>query len=210
VKQSEIFLNGEGNNWFLRNREALDGAQNHDISFLARNLPEKRSQDFQFLEIGCSNGVKTEQLSTKLNWRGFGIDPSELAIEDARSRTNNCSYQIGTAEKLPFEDGSFNLCYYAFCLYLVDRSDLHFVFKECARVLREVGYVAILDFDYGDTASSNTYKHDSRVVTYKEQYAAHLFKMGFQVSAKESYSEGKIGVASNPDCRVSITLFSRL
>lgn len=148
--QRDYFLNGEGDNWFLRNKHLLEHADNYDIQFLARNLCNQKNKNFSFLEIGCSSGVKTAELATLLGWKGFGIDPSALAIDEARQiRRDDLSFFVGTAESLPFEDHVFDLVYFAFCLYLVDREQLEDVFVEALRVLKQNSFLAILDFDFG-------------------------------------------------------------
>jgi ubiquinone/menaquinone biosynthesis C-methylase UbiE len=209
MKQKEIFLSGEGDNWYLRNRDSIQAASNHDINFLVRNFSQLKNRPFKFLEIGCSNGVKTEKLASELGWTGFGIDPSKIAINDARQNSKNIAFEIGTAENLPYPDKTFDFCYFAFCLYLVDRDDIPLVFDECNRVLRDRGFVAILDFDFGVAGKENTYEHDLRVRSFKQDYTQYLANLGFNIVAKESYSEDKIAYSVDPDQRYSITLLGR-
>lgn len=206
--QRDYFLNGEGDNWFLRNKHLVGHADNYDIKFLARNLCNLKDKNFNFLEIGCSNGIKTSELATLLGWKGFGIDPSTLAIDEARQiKRDDLSFFVGTAESLPFEDNVFDLVYFAFCLYLIDREQLEDVFIEAMRVLKQNSFLAILDFDFG-VSKKNTYIHNRRLYSFKESYAARIESFGFVQVAKESYSStGKMEFANNPDERIAINLY---
>lgn len=77
----------------------------------------------------------------------------------------------GTAEKLPFESGSFDLVCTGFCLYLLDRrSLLQKALSEADRVLKPGGFLAITDFDPG-AMHKRPYSHREGVFSYKQDYA---------------------------------------
>lgn len=180
----------------------------HDVTFLCRNLGFLHSEGRKFLEIGCSNGVKTQNLMTSLNWLGYGIDPSPAAIEDAKRRMNSSNFHVGTADRLLFVNEFFDLVFFGFCLYLIDREDLEKVFNESIRVLKKDGYIAILDFDYG-VKYSQDYIHKKGIKSYKDNYLKYLEKYSVNLVAKESYSEsGEIKYEANPNSRVAISLYS--
>ncbi len=210
MSQSSYFLSGEGDNWFLRNKDLLEKKENFDIQFLSRNLNYLQGKELRFLEIGCSSGVKTSELANLLGWKGFGIDPSSLAISKAMEiGGDNLAFAVATADTLPFEDGFFDLVYFAFCLYLIDREQIESVFTETLRVLKQKSSLAILDFDYG-ASKKNIYKHDSRLFSFKDDYTDWIQKFELIHVAKENYlPSGKIGFASNPDERVAINLYRR-
>jgi ubiquinone/menaquinone biosynthesis C-methylase UbiE len=211
MRQSDRFLSGEGDNWFIRNRHMLGKQEYLDVDFLVRNLPILEAGESKFLEIGCSSGEKTFSLSSRLKSHGFGIDPSYLAIEKAREMHNgSLTFSVGTADLLPYENHFFDLVYFGFCLYLIDREHLDSVFMEATRVLKKNAFLSILDFDYGGS-KKNTYKHDTDLFSYKDDYSAYLKKHQLILVAKESYTPlGKIGLATNPDDRVAISLYARV
>ena len=61
ARQKKIFLEGEGDSWFSRNKEAISERVSYpELQILSPYLVGKNKsnlkEDFQFLEIGCGNG----------------------------------------------------------------------------------------------------------------------------------------------------------
>jgi ubiquinone/menaquinone biosynthesis C-methylase UbiE len=210
VKQRDVFLEGEGDRWFFRNQKNNAMPASEDVQFLIRQFSYLSRTDRRFLEVGCSNGVKSQNLSESLGWIGYGIDPSTSAITEANKRLETNNFFVGSAENLPFEDYFFDFVFFAFCLYLVDRDDLNSIFAEAFRVLKKNGFIAILDFDYGKDISQD-YHHLQGVKSYKENYLKYFEKYGVSLVAKESYSDsGEIRFENNQNLRVAISLFARV
>lgn len=216
--QRDIFLSGEGDNWFIRNKPQ-NKTKFPEVKFLTSYLKEFRIQ--KFLEIGCSSGKITKKISKKLRAKGFGIDPSELAIASANTRRfknlqkynltklEELDFSIGSSENLNFESEFFDFIYFGFCLYLVDRSLVTQSLTEANRCLKPGGFLAIKDFDYG-IQHSNPYKHRKGIISYKDDYTYYFIKLGYNLVSKESYiSSNKIGYSINPDDRVSIWLMHK-
>ncbi len=82
MNQSAVFLEGEGDNYFLRNRAALE-VRNvaSEIEWLGQSLSPFKDKVNDILEIGCSNGAKLKQICGLLDAKGQGIDPSKQAVE---------------------------------------------------------------------------------------------------------------------------------
>ena len=72
VKQNQIFLDGEGNNWFLRNKKYL---KNYEIKkkiivqAIQNLIKDKNKKKINFLEVGCSNGSFLLQVKKKIRGR---------------------------------------------------------------------------------------------------------------------------------------------
>jgi ubiquinone/menaquinone biosynthesis C-methylase UbiE len=150
MKQSAIFLEREGDNYFLRNKAALEvrvGAG--EIIWLGHALSPFKDKVDNILEIGCSNGAKLEQICGLLDAKGQGIDPSKQAVDEGNRRLSGKGTQlhVGTASRLPFDSLSFDFVYFGFCLYLLDRQDLFAAMAEADGVLKFGGFLAITDFD---------------------------------------------------------------
>src|SRR4051812_6078978 len=64
------------------------------------------------LDVGCGGGFMTEEFA-RLGYRVSGIDPSEPSIDAARRHAAagglQVDYTVGAGERLPFEDGSFEI-----------------------------------------------------------------------------------------------------
>jgi SAM-dependent methyltransferase len=170
--QRDEFLATEGNQWFARNRSALDAAspaREKIVDRLAGQLAPGRAT--RVLEIGCGQGQNLASLAARQPIEGHGIDPSSDAIACGAARYPGLRLQVGTADSLPFPDGAFDLVWFGFCLYLVDRSLLQRVVAEADRVLANGGLLAILDFD-PDVPCARPYHHRPGLMSYKMDYAA--------------------------------------
>ncbi len=60
-----------------------------------------------YLDVGCGTGNYTCALASK-DYKFYGIDPSDLMLENARQRNCNVIWKNGEAENLPFENDFFS------------------------------------------------------------------------------------------------------
>ena len=192
--QNMLFATGEGDALFDRNHQNLTTCdqinQIDDVSFLIETLIPFKNEINNVLEIGCSSGIKLESICNMLNAAGFGIDPSEKAVKSGNQRKKDVDIKllVGTSEKLPFETGSFDLIYFAFCLYLFDRRRLFQSIAEADRVLKPGGFLVITDFDPG-VQYKRPYSHLKGVFSYKQDYSLLYINSGLYYSVgKKSFS----------------------
>lgn len=139
IKQSDLMLKAAGDSWLKRNRKDL-GKNEDPIDELIVKLPSH----FNVLEIGCSNGWRLKKLHDKYGCAVYGIDPSEIGIEEAIASGINAIR--GTADNLPWADDSFDLVILGFCLAFIEPEDWFKVAHETTRVLKEHGRLIIYDF----------------------------------------------------------------
>ena len=109
-KQSAAFLEGEGDNYFLRNKSALASRATSkegffEIDWLAQTLAPFKDKISSILEIGCSNGVNLERMCDLLEATGRGIDPSELAVTEGnlqvrQRRADSAAHRYGVKPTL--------------------------------------------------------------------------------------------------------------
>jgi ubiquinone/menaquinone biosynthesis C-methylase UbiE len=168
-KQKEIFKNSEADEWFLRNNRSNSDTKVKDCHII-KSLKELEIVPKKILEIGCSNGIRLNNLNNIFGSECFGIDPSDMAIENGKKQFPNISLKVGLADLLPFESNSFDLIIFGFCLYVCDRSDLFKIALEADRCLSDKGYLVILDF-YPPFPYKNKYSHVNGVFSYKMNYA---------------------------------------
>jgi ubiquinone/menaquinone biosynthesis C-methylase UbiE len=170
VKQRDIFLQSEGNAWFKRNAVAAPtrGLPESDpLLAEIRNLSGVSLSNAKILEIGCSDGVRLQWLNENLGCDCRGLEPSAEAVDAARAR--GVLAQQGTAEELPYHDQMFDIVMFGFCLYLCDREDLFRIACEADRVLKDPGWLLILDF-YSPTPAKREYHHVRGLFSYKMDY----------------------------------------
>lgn len=209
MKQSAMFLEGEGDKYFLRNRAALDASSSaSEIAWLGQALSPFRDKINNVLEIGCSNGAKLEQICGLLDSKGQGIDPSKQAVDEGNRRLSGkvAKLHVGTASSLPFEGLSFDFVYFGFCLYLLDRQDLFAAMAEADRVLKFGGFLAITDFD-PIHRHKRPYRHKDGVFSFKQDYSRIFTESGlYYLVSKNSFSHRQLFFDVDGNERVSTTL----
>jgi ubiquinone/menaquinone biosynthesis C-methylase UbiE len=77
-----------------------------------------------------------------------GVDPASDSVFSKKGATYN----------LPFKNNTFDLVYYAFCLYMVKPEDLINTLYECNRVTKKKSWIIIYDF-YSKNFIKKKYKH---------------------------------------------------
>ena len=209
MDQSSIFLEGEGDNYFLRNKEALEVRSiAGEIAWLGQALSPFKDKVNSVLEIGCSNGAKLEQICGLLDAKGQGIDPSKQAVDEGNRRLSGRGEQlhVGTASRLPFDGLSFDFVYFGFCLYLLDRQDLLTALAEADRVLKFGGFLAITDFD-PIHRHKRPYHHKEGVFSFKQDYSKVFTESGlYYLVSKNSFSHRQSFFDPDGNERVSTTL----
>lgn len=214
TKQSTTFLDGEADNYFLRNKAALDSRATSEkgffeIDWLGQVLTPFKDKISSILEIGCSNGVNLERMCGLLHAKGNGIDPSKLAVTEGNLKFaggERIQLHTGTASSLPFETQSFDFVYFGFCLYLLDRSDLFSAIAEADRVLRSGGFLAITDFD-PIHRHKRPYHHKDGVFSFKQDYSKLFTESGvYYLVWKNSFSHRQLFFDEDGNERISTTL----
>jgi SAM-dependent methyltransferase len=169
--QRDAFREQEGNGYFLRNEESLkqrSPVRDLVTARIAHHLPTTAKS--RVLEVGCASAGNLAALNEMRPIEGFGIDPSVNAVRAGQERFPAFVLQAGTADSLPFDDGSMDVVWFGFCLYLIDRPLLHRVVAEADRVLKDGGMLVIFDFD-PDAPCVRPYRHYAGLNTYKMDYS---------------------------------------
>jgi ubiquinone/menaquinone biosynthesis C-methylase UbiE len=200
--QKDIFLASEGDAWFRRNEAALADCNWSQEPLARRALALTEPAESKVLEIGCGEGGRLGYLAAARRWQVFGVDPSEQAVAKANARGVRASQ--GTAEQLPFEDGSFDVVMFGFCLYLCDDRDLFKIAAEADRVLRERGWLLILDFETR-APLYKAYHHFAGVRSRKMDYKSlFLWHPWYALASHEKYQHASLQWTDNSDEWVSV------
>ncbi len=101
----------------------------------------------QLLEVGCGSGLFCHRIKTYCpGTEVTGLDRDEVLLSYARERSKalgiSCRFVAGETELLPFEDGSFDLCFSHTVMNFCEPSRF---LSEQRRVLRLGGRVAVLN-----------------------------------------------------------------
>jgi ubiquinone/menaquinone biosynthesis C-methylase UbiE len=167
MKQKDIFINKEGNQWFKRN----SNRESKNFKDINSFIPLIKDND-TILEIGTSDGIKLDYLDRKtsgLNLNLFGIDPSLESINAGSKKYQNLNLKQGTSDQLEFDNQYFDIVVLGFCLYLVDRELLFKTVSEVDRTLKQGGYVVIADFET-PFPIKRKYEHLEGAFSYKNNY----------------------------------------
>lgn len=209
--QSDIFLQGEGNEWFSRNAESYSSGKRFiDLDYIDNSLLSFRNSINKILEIGCASGVKLKELTTVFDASGFGVDPSTQAISEAKrisqGSKNSLSFEVGVASRLPIQNQSFDLIYFSFCLYLVPPEEIESAYIEAHKLLAPGGFLVIHDFD-ANKEISNPYHHLAGITSYKRFNSKYFMdNFGYALVGKKSYSHESSEFSIDANERISIEI----
>jgi len=99
------------------------------------------------LDVGCGTGVLAREASSRVGSRGSvaGLDANPGMLAVAARLSPGIEWQQGTAESLPFPDGSFDAVVSQIALMFFQ--DPHTALREMMRVLRPQGRLAVAVWD---------------------------------------------------------------
>ena len=208
-QQRDIFLGGESDAYFRRNQMAYAVEQANQESVALSVARRYVSSAGSALEIGCANGLNLERLRRATGCRTAGIDPSANAIESGKRDFAGIELRLATADALPFEDHSFDLVWFGFCLYVTDRAALPRIVQEADRVLKDGGYIMIVDFDPAQPVRVK-YAHAAGISSYKADYS-RMF-LGFPQYAlveKKPFSHAGASFVTDANERLAVQVLHK-
>ncbi|HHT9121386.1 MAG TPA: class I SAM-dependent methyltransferase [Candidatus Wunengus sp. YC63] len=110
------------------------------------------SSKHRVLEIGCSTGFSSIEISCITGCQVSGIDPNEIAIATAKKNSQQALvndrvlFQIGDATHLPFDNEMFHLVHCGGAIAWIQ--DKKKAISECMRVLRFWGFITAVPLYY--------------------------------------------------------------
>ena len=106
------------------------------------------------LDVACGTGVLAREAAVRVGSEGFvaGVDPGPGMLAVAKELTPHIEWQEGTAEEIPYPNGSFDAVVSQFGLmFFSNRSQ---ALNEMLRVLKPNGYLAIAVWDSLENAEA--------------------------------------------------------
>jgi SAM-dependent methyltransferase len=175
--QDEIFAAFEGNNWFERNKPALEHFD-PETDFPVKLLDLYRLHPHNILEVGAANGVRLALISGRYDARAVAVEPSKEAILNGKARFPNVEFVQGIACEIPLQD-HFDLIIVNFVFHWIERNSLLRSVAEIDRLLLKGGFLIIGDF-YPSNLIKTRYHHlaEQEIYTYKQNYAATFIASG--------------------------------
>ncbi|HYA55379.1 MAG TPA: methyltransferase domain-containing protein [Nitrososphaerales archaeon] len=124
---------------------AHSGTESDWEAFIATLDPKSGDR---ILDVGAGKGEKAARLSQAFpGTEVFAVDPNERRITEAKRDHPNIRSTVAGAEKLPFDDASFDKAYSTMALHHF--ADLDKAVGEICRVVRPGGSYVILEVEPG-------------------------------------------------------------
>lgn len=104
----------------------------------------KKGKAQSVLDVGCGRG----RLSSALVQQGFsvtGLDPQAEIISAAMAAVPAARFDVGTAERMPYPDRSFDAVIFLNALHHVPAQSMPAALKEARRVLKENGSIIVVE-----------------------------------------------------------------
>jgi ubiquinone/menaquinone biosynthesis C-methylase UbiE len=170
--QKDAFIAFEADAWWERNKDFIIN-YNPAADPCVDVIEKYRISPKSILEIGCSSGYRLNALSKAFNnCKCTGIDASNKAIIDGRKHYSQLDLSTGTADELAgIEDGTIDVVIVGFVFYVIDRNLLLKTMSEIDRVLKNKGYLIIVDF-FSARPLRNSYHHitNFHAFSFKQTY----------------------------------------
>jgi len=204
----KLFLETEGDNYYNRNKKALNNEIGGEIQFYSDFLSTcgiNMDKYTKIVEIGAANGRNLNYFHKKFGCDVSGIEPSSDAVMEGNANFFNGKNVLlkGTSDSLPYDDESIDIVMFGFSLFWVGRNYLFRSIAEADRILKSGGYLLLTDFD-----TVNPYKrvnvHNKDAFTYKMNYSKlFLANPQYFLVEKKSFSHSDLVFDVNVQERVS-------
>lgn len=142
--------------WYVALREWL-------FQRLAEVYPKTHPSNLRLADVGCGTGMTSAALASQ-GFRVFSADPSPHAVRFAKERGLE-QVETAMAQRLPWEDASFDGVIFHDVAYLLDDATLTAALLEISRVLRRGGHLFCQWADHEWLRSA----HDDAVGTVKRR-----------------------------------------
>ncbi|RLJ03607.1 MAG: class I SAM-dependent methyltransferase [Candidatus Aenigmatarchaeota archaeon] len=169
-----LWIEFEGDNWFLRNKDHL--GKNFDIPLFLLELYSIKPK--KVLEIGAANGYRLARIYKQYNCDVIGIEPSQRAIQDGKKKYPFIKFFRDTCESFNTHE-RFDLVIVNFVFHWIYRENLYVCVQKIDELLEINGHLIIGDFGT-EYFFKRRYHHlrDANFYTWKMPYWELFTKSG--------------------------------
>ena len=145
--QEDVFVAGEGDRFYTRNRESLLDARRVLTDPALALLTKARVRPRRVLDLGASNGWRAAAIHARYDAHCTAVDPSREAIREGRATYPKVRFRRGVVDRVPLPPGElFDLVLVYFVLHWVSREALLRCVTEIDARLAPGGYLLLGDF----------------------------------------------------------------
>lgn len=170
MSQEEVFLSGEGDRWYSRNREHIR-SYSPDRDPCLRLLSRYELAPSSVLEVGAATGFRLAAIRERFGALVVGTDISKKAVAAGRHRHPDIHLIVGTASALPIA-AAFDIVIVNFVFHWIDRDSLLRTVAEVDRMVRDEGFLIIGDFLPFSPLRVPYHHVQENVYTYKQEYGS--------------------------------------
>lgn len=151
------------------------------------------------LEIGCTNGFSSIELHRVTDCEVIGIDINENSVKNASQRVldyklnpEKIKFVVASAEKMPFDDDSFDLIICGNALSFIQ--DKTSAMKEILRCLKPSGFLSMVPIWYNQEPDKTVTEAVSGVLgfnilcTYKQDWIKFIQKNSLELYYNKDFS----------------------
>ncbi|MBE9008908.1 class I SAM-dependent methyltransferase [Pseudanabaenaceae cyanobacterium LEGE 13415] len=153
------------------------------------------------LDLCCGSG-QTTQFLVQRSQNVTGLDASPLSIRRAKQNVPEAEYVEAFAEKMPFENNSFDLIHTSAAMHEMGAEQLHQILQEVYRVLRPGGVFTMVDFHQptnpifipGLAVFFWLFETETAWQLIRTNLEEMLQRIGFQLQRSQLYAGGSLQV----------------
>jgi ubiquinone/menaquinone biosynthesis C-methylase UbiE len=132
----------------------------------------------EVLEVGCGEGTRSIAIAKRCK-NLIAIDPDPELIKKAQveNPSENITYQVGSAEKPPFDNEKFDMVIFTLSLHHVPIDKMKTAIDEAARIVRKDGFIVFLEPEFDGTLFESEIFFDAFDGDERKQKAVAYFVM---------------------------------
>jgi SAM-dependent methyltransferase len=194
MAQDDVFLQSEGDQWYRRNKLAIENPEKIDWASRVIELLESAKDARSVLDLGCSDGWRLAKVKKHFAEKGnksakyVGVDASQEAVAGGMKRYEGLQLLKGSLSDIPVRE-TFDLVIVNSVFHWVDRANLAKSVAEVDRVTADGGHLIIGDFS-PDAPSRRIYHHytEKQLFTFKQDYPKIFESLGtYKEAARLTY-----------------------